>query len=66
MGENATNFSVNSKLERYFEFFTTVLIIKGIFGCRDLGIDGEKGSFSGKKGYLLGEKGNFCRKKGGD
>ena len=49
MGKNVTHFSVNSESKRYFNFFLTVLIVIGIFWCRDSGEVGEKAILVGKK-----------------
>ena len=45
MGKHDINYSVYSEFKCYFEFFRIILIVIGIFWCRDAGIVGGKMQF---------------------
>ena len=61
---NVTNYSENSEFKCYFNFFPTVLIVRGTFWCRDLGKVVEKGNFSGKGAICSVKKETFVERMG--
>ena len=63
MGENVTTYSENPEFNCDFEFLPIVLIVIGVFWCRDRGVVVKKGNFSGKTAICLVKK-KVSSKKG--